>query len=130
MRSTVAVAAPFPDAPSADTLPLVTLSSGDLARLDSAGTATVRRVDPAPYFAWTGGALAFNGTPLGDVLPQLARWYDLDIHIDPRLGSRELTTDFSVESAPEMLRVLQIALNVQVERHGHLILLTPPSPSR
>jgi transmembrane sensor len=111
--------------------PPVTLRVGDLAVLHPDGAIRTRRHAPvADYFSWTTRRLTFTHAPLPEVIRVLNRWYDVEMRIDPRLMSRELTTDFSVESAPEMLRVLQIALNVQVERQGRLILLTPPSPSR
>jgi ferric-dicitrate binding protein FerR (iron transport regulator) len=108
-----------------------TLRAGDLAELRSDGAIGTRRgTSVAGYFSWTSRRLTFAHAPLSDVVRVLNRWYDLDIRIDPRLSSRELTTDFSVESATEMLRVLQIALDVEVERHGRLVQLTPPIPSR
>jgi ferric-dicitrate binding protein FerR (iron transport regulator) len=109
----------------------VTLGIGDLAVLHPDGAiSTQRHTAVADYFSWTTRRLTFTHAPLPDVVRVLNRWYDVEMRIDPRLMSRELTTDFSVESAPEMLRVLQIALNVQMERQGRLIVLTPPSPSR
>jgi transmembrane sensor len=113
------------------TTPPVMLGAGDLAVLHPDGAIHAQRsASVADYFSWTTRRLTFTHAPLSEVVRVLNRWYDVDIRIDPRLVSRELTTDFTVESAPEMLRVLQIALNVQVERQGRLILLTPPSPSR
>ncbi|HEU4587610.1 MAG TPA: FecR domain-containing protein, partial [Gemmatimonadales bacterium] len=86
--------------------PLVTLTRGDLARLDSAGTATVRQVDPAPYLAWTRGTLAFRGAPLRDVVPQLARWYDIDLRLaGGALGNRRLTASFSNHSVDQVLNL-------------------------
>jgi transmembrane sensor len=115
---------------TADTLPLVTLSPGDLAQLDSLGTATVRRVDPAPYLEWTGGALAFDGTPLREVLPQLARWYDVDIRLaDSALSGRRLTATFRNQSVSQVLALLALSLDVQVEQHGRTVTLRP-APSR
>lgn len=109
----------------------VTLRAGDLAELHANGAIRMQRsAQVADYFSWTARRLTFTHAPLPEVVRVLNRWYDVDMRIDPRLISRELTTDFTVESAPEMLRVLQIALDVQVERRGRLILLTPPSPSR
>jgi ferric-dicitrate binding protein FerR (iron transport regulator) len=114
-----------------DSLPLVTLSAGDLARLDSMGTATVRRVDPASYVTWTEGALVFNGTPLGDVLPQLARWYDLDIHLaDTSLAARRLTATFRNQSVSQVLDLLALSLELKVQRDGRTVTIRPSSPSR
>jgi len=109
----------------------VTLRAGELAELHSDGAIRTRRGTPvAGYFSWTTRRLTFSHAPLSEVVRVLDRWYDLDIRVDPHLNSRELTTDFSVESATEMLRVLQIALNVRVQRDGRLIQLTPAIPSR
>jgi transmembrane sensor len=118
-------------APSADSLPLVTLSPGDLARLDSTGTATVRRVDPASYVAWTEGRLVFNGAPLSDVIPQLARWYDLDIRLaDSSLWARRLTASFRDQSVSQVLDLMALSLALKVERNGRIITLRPSSSSR
>jgi transmembrane sensor len=115
----------------ADSLPLVTLSEGDLARLDSAGTATVTRVDPASYLAWTQGALVFSGTPLRDVLPQLARWYDLDIRLaDTSLGSRRLTATFRDQSMSAVLDLMALSLDIRVEHTGRAVVFHPASSSR
>ncbi len=112
----------------ADSLPLVTLGQGDLARLDSAGTATVTRVDPAAYLAWTQGALVFSGTPLREVLPQLARWYDLDIRLaDASLGARRLTATFRDQSVRAVLDLMALSLDLRVERSGRTVLLRPAS---
>jgi transmembrane sensor len=118
-------------ASSADSVPLVTLSPGDLARLDSAGTATVSRVDPAPYIAWTGGALVFNGAPLSEVLPQVARWYDLDIHLeDSSLATRRLTATFHNQSVSQVLDLMALSLDLEVERDGRTVTLRPSPSSR
>lgn len=117
--------------PSADTLPLITLSSGDLARLDASGTATVSRVDPASYIAWTEGALVFNGTPLGDVLPQLTRWYDLDIRLtDNSLTTRRLTATFRDQSVSQVLDLIALSLDLEVVRNGRIVTLRPSPSSR
>lgn len=119
-----------PAATPADSLPLVTLSEGDLARLDSAGAATVTRVDPASYLAWTHGALVFNGTPLRDVLPQVARWYDLDIRLaDASLGSRRLTATFRDQSVSAVLDLMALSLDIRVERRGQAVVFHPASSS-
>lgn len=112
-----------------DSLPLLTLTQGDLARLDSAGTATVSRVDPATYLSWTRGALAFNGTPLRDVLPQLTRWYDLDLRLaDSSLATRRLTATFRDQSISQVLDLMALSLDLRVERNGRTVTLHPSSP--
>lgn len=114
------------DVAPADSLPLVTLTEGSLARLDSAGIATVTRVDPTPYVAWTQGTLVFDGTPLRDVVPRLARWYDLDIRLaDSSLASRRLTVTFRDQSVPAVLDLMALSLRLRVERSGRAVVLHP-----
>lgn len=60
--------------------PLLVLSRGDVARLDTSGkTVLTRDVNLAPYVAWTDWNLVFDATPMHEVVATLARWYDLDI---------------------------------------------------
>jgi len=113
----------------ADSVPLVTLNQGDLARLDSTGTAIVSRVNPGAYLAWTQGALVFDGTPLRDVLPQLARWYDLDFRLaDTSLAARRLTATFRDQSVSQVLDLLALSLDLRVERGAQTVTLSPLSP--
>jgi len=110
-------------------LPLVTVRRGDLARLDSAGTATVTpNANLAPYVAWTRGDMAFDGTPLREVARELGRWYDLDVRVaDSALGKRRLTASFGHEPVSQILEVIARSLNARVERRGHLVTFQPNS---
>ena len=103
------------------------LTRGDLARLDPAGQVRVERgVDVARYLAWTQGRLEFVNAPLREVLPELARWYDLDIRLaDSALAGRPLTASLGTESAAEMLRLLEASLDVRVGRTGRVVTLQP-----
>src|SRR2546430_1641005 len=65
------------------------VSEGELSRLDHTGVPSLpRRVDTRRYLAWTAGRLAFQDTPLGVVLPQLARWDDVDFTLGARRSRR------------------------------------------
>jgi len=107
--------------------PLLTLAQGDLAELASTGIATLTRdVDIAPYVAWTKGDLGFDATRLGDAVPQLERWYDVDIRLaDSSLADRRLTATFRRASLSQVLELLSLSLDVQVEREGRSVLLKP-----
>ena len=106
---------------------LLTLAQGDLAELASTGLATLTRdVDVAPYVAWTKGDLGFDATRLGDAVPQLERWYDVDIHlVDSSLADRRLTATFRRASLSQVLELLSLSLDVRVEREGRSVLLQP-----
>lgn len=105
------------------------LGRGDLARLAADGRVRVERgVDVDRYLAWTRGRLEFVNAPLDEVLPELARWYDLEFTLaDRALAERPLTASLGTESAVEMLRLLEASLDVRVERAGRVVVLRPKS---
>ena len=58
--------------------------------------------DVDALIGWTTGALAFRGTPLRDVVPELEGWFDLQIRIaDSGLGDRRITATFHGERGQE-----------------------------
>lgn len=78
------------------------------------------------YLSWTDGRLAFDDTPLPEVVAELSRWYDLDIRLgDPQLASRTLTASFDDPPAP-VLVALEGALGVRATRVGRVVTLYPP----
>src|SRR5438477_10072753 len=83
---------PRPDAPPS----ALVLGVRDLGRLDPSGVVTLRRrVDVGRYLAWTRGVLTFDGTPLGDVVLTLGRWYNVEIRLaDSTVAARRLTATF------------------------------------
>jgi len=127
-----AVALSAVDAGRAPSRPLVTLTRGDLARLDSAGTATLTRgIKLEPYVAWADGNLAFDSTRLRDVILTLARWYDLDIRLaDSSLAERPFTGTFRNKPAEQVLDLLALSLNLEVRYSGRLVILAPRSHPR
>lgn len=102
------------------TPPSVTLTAGQLGRMDAAGHITVRRdVDVAAHTAWTEGRLEFEETPLSQVARELERWYDLDITIaDSTLGSAVLTASFENQPLNEVLSVVTRTLDIRYTRTG------------
>jgi transmembrane sensor len=106
------------------------LHHGDLAHLDSTGDVKVEHgIAIDQYLAWTEGRLEFVNAPLREVIPELVRWYDLDIRLaDSNLATRPLTASLGTESADEMLRLLEASLQVRVERHRQVVTLHSSQP--
>jgi ferric-dicitrate binding protein FerR (iron transport regulator) len=98
--------------------PRAVLTAGQLGALrQGEARPTVRRVNVDVYLAWTEGRLAFDDMPLGDVMAQLGRWYDVPVRIaDPSLASRTLTASFTTESLTDVLASLAPVLDVRFER--------------
>jgi len=106
--------------------PALLLGARDLGRLEQGGGATVRRgVDLARQLAWTRGVLSFDGTPLGEVVRTLERWYNVEIRVaDSALAARRLTATFQNESIDLVLQRIALTVGLRVERaDGSVILL-------
>jgi len=106
--------------------PALVLEARDLGRLEPRGVAAVRRgVDVGRYLAWTRGVLAFDGTPVGDVVRTLGRWYNVEIRLaDSALATRRLTATFQNESIDQVLKRIGLTVGLRVERaEGSVFLL-------
>jgi ferric-dicitrate binding protein FerR (iron transport regulator) len=101
------------------------LGAGQLGRLDRAGKASVRTgVDAGAHLAWTEGRLAFADAPLREVLPQLARWYDVDFTLAaPSLADRRLTFSVHGESITHVLDAIALLAHARYERSGRGVTL-------
>ena len=105
------------------------LSAGQLGRLGDSGVPVIEsNVTVDRWTAWTGGALVFEGLTLRDALPQLERWFDVDIAIaDSTLSHRRVQARFHNETLPQMLDALSLALGAGWSRSGRTVTLTPNS---
>ncbi len=109
---------------SADSL---LLTQADLGRLTPNGElALTHRVDVERYLAWMQGRLEFANTPMRDALPQLSRWYDVELRLgDPSLADARLTASLQIESLSEAVKLIAAALDARAERHGRIVTLYP-----
>ncbi len=102
--------------------PAVALGAGQLASLDAQGTAWVRPVDTAAYLAFTDGRLVFDGTPLSEVVAELGRWYDLDIHLAaPELAGRHISASFAGLAADDVFGAVAAAAELRYTRQGRTV---------
>jgi len=104
---------------AADTL----VTPGQLGVATAGGALVVRdRVDVDRYLGWTTGRLSFDNTPLSDALPQLGRWYDLDLRLaDRSLASLPLTATFKNQTTTQVLDLVAQALGLRLERDGRVV---------
>jgi transmembrane sensor len=103
------------------------LDAGDVGRVEGARARVVARgASTERFFGWTAGALVFDGVSLTDALPQLERWYDIDVVIpDARLAGRPLVARFSHGTAAEALDAIALALDARWSRRGRTVTLEP-----
>jgi ferric-dicitrate binding protein FerR (iron transport regulator) len=63
---------------------------------------------------WRSGMLVVAGQPLRDVLPQLRRWYNLDVHVQqPALLDRPVTLRASLDSSRQAIRGVEQSAGVE-----------------
>jgi transmembrane sensor len=111
------------------------LTRGEVGRLAPGGEAAVLvGADAAQYLAWTEGRLLFRDTPLRDVIPELSRWYGLDVRFAPgaerRLGDRRFTGTFANQPADEVLTFLALSAELRVTREEGRVTLSPKRRAR
>ena len=108
------------------------VSEGELSRLDPTGVPSLpRRVDTRRYLAWTAGRLAFQDAPLRDVLPELARWYDVDFTLGAHsLADRRLTLSVRGEPIGQVLDAIALLAHARYERAGRSVTFYPTTTQR
>jgi transmembrane sensor len=101
------------------------LARGDLGRVSPDGGLRAQHGVPVQrLLAWTEGRIVFTDAPLGDVVRELNRWYDLDIRLaDSALARLHVTATFTTEPVSEVLRFLTAPLELTYERAGRTIVL-------
>ena len=99
------------------------VTPGQLGVATAGGALVVRdRVDVDRYLGWTAGRLTFDNTPLSEALPQLGRWYDLDLRLaDRSLAALPLTATFKDQTTTQVLDLVAQALGLRLERDGRVV---------
>ncbi|AYL96543.1 FecR family protein [Mucilaginibacter celer] len=65
------------------------LIPGDQSQLQG-GNLKLTRVNVEQVMAWKNGYFRFDNTPIEQVMRELARWYDIDVHFDGPLPTEKL----------------------------------------
>jgi transmembrane sensor len=106
---------------------LLTLGPGDRGVLDARGQVSLTSDVPLDrHLSWTAGRLVFDDVPLATVIPQLERWYDLDIQLsDSSLGDERITIVLTTESPDEALSAVARVLDLRVVRAERSVQLVP-----
>ncbi len=123
--------APARRAGPASAHPAVSLSARDVAIVSAAGAALVSHgIDPSTYTAWAAGRLAFDDTPLVDVVADLARRYGVEIRLaDVSLATRHIRAAFPEESVDALFAQLAPAVGARAERRDGVITLYAVRPA-
>lgn len=113
------------------------LGRGDVGRLTNDGHASVAHgVDVDRMLRWLDGELAYRDAPLGEVLRDVRRWYDVDVHVaDSALDALPFTGTLTEDRTDDAVGILAATLGLRARRHGSAVVLeaipgtTPRPPS-
>ncbi len=85
----------------------------------------VEAVNVDEVIAWKNGEFMFNNEPLPSAMRQLARWYDIDIEVDPALQGLALWGSVSrLENFDKVLKIIKMTDdNIQVHIAGRRVRL-------
>lgn len=92
----------------------------------SGGELTTAQVDPLKEAAWRGGRFYFENRPIGSVMKQLARWYDIEVIYEK--GSEEIRFSGSISrhgEIEEVLKSLALTKTIQFRKAGRRITVMP-----
>jgi ferric-dicitrate binding protein FerR (iron transport regulator) len=101
------------------------LGAGDLGRLRADGRTSIRRgVNLTRMLGWLDGSLAFVDAPLGRVLEDMHRWYDVDVHLaDSTLATLPFTGTLADVSPAAALELVAATLGLDMHRDGNRVTL-------
>lgn len=89
------------------------------------GAMQMRAATSTP-FLFAAGILALDSMRLSDAIPELDRWYDVDVRLgDPSLGARVVEGRFPAGARSDVAEVLAWMFDARVVRDGRVLLLYP-----
>lgn len=99
------------------------LLKGQMSFLDKSGVIyTPVNTDINEQISWINREMSFHSTPLGEVLDQLRRWYDVEFSLPDKSFKSERITIF-IENKPieNILELISVIMNFEYERSGDKI---------
>lgn len=91
--------------------------SGNAVRISRNGTVTPLTADARDAaFAWTRDSLVFTDAPMSAVVPQLVRWYDLNLAMgSPDIASKRISARLGLQSSGAALDSVRKAAGLDIE---------------
>lgn len=113
------------------TSPIV-LTAGEISGVDAHNRITApARGDVATLTSWTHGVLELHDVPLGDAIPELVRWYNVNIRLaDPALSGLRLTVSLRDTPATDAVTLIAATLGLVATNDGQTIRLGARTPRR
>jgi ferric-dicitrate binding protein FerR (iron transport regulator) len=103
----------------------VVLTANWLLEVGRYGVVSLRSAEPG-VFGFATGVLTLDDLFLPKAIPELDRWYDVDIRLgDPELAKRGVGGKFAAGSIADLTAILELTLDVRVMRDGRVLTLMP-----
>ena len=105
------------------------LLPGEQVRTDGETTQVIK-ADVEAVTAWKNGLFIFNGTPLMEVMQQVARWYDVRIEYDRNFKEPKFFTGEIKRNVPlsKLLRMMELTGIADFVITGSTITIKPYTP--
>ncbi len=101
------------------------LTAGYEAELYRSGV-QLSQLTKANRFAFAEGVLFIESRSLTDAIPDLNRWFNVDIRLaDSSLESRRVTGSFEIGSITDLMWILETTYGVRATRNGRVVTLYP-----
>ena len=102
----------------------VVIAKDQLSVLPVGGVPTDPRfVDLDRYLGWLQHEITFEDVPLGEVLHQLERWFELEFVIeDPVITEEHVTMYIKERSVDDILKLVSILAGLRYQRDGNAVL--------
>lgn len=97
----------------------VVLSTGDIGTSTSNAMQVTRNGNITSELIWADGTLAFDRQTLRDVIPELERWYGIQIIADSLLLNKRVILTFNTESPADAIKVISTVLGARSEISGN-----------
>lgn len=99
------------------------LSANQEIYVSSLGPSQVRQI-ASHQSDFTTGVLVLNDISIANAIPDLNRWYNVDIQLgDTSLAKRKVMGDFKAGSVSDVMSILELMFNLKIERDGKVLTL-------
>jgi transmembrane sensor len=75
------------------------------------------------FISWKTGVLTFSDTPLEQVCKELSKLYKKNVNVDSSISGISLTGSFRNEKLEDILKTIEITLDVQISTRGNEIMI-------
>ncbi|ASZ09888.1 FecR domain-containing protein [Chitinophaga pendula] len=103
----------------------VVLKPGQQAQVNNEALRLVKMADLEQVLAWKNGYFQFDGTPLPQLIRQIARWYDLEVQYEGQPPAREFSGKISRTAyLSGVMKALQLS-DVHCRLEGKRLIILP-----